>query len=518
MKLRFFLILTGFLLTLQNEIFAQSYAETAMLFSRQRPGGDARIQALGGAQTALGGNISSAYYNPAGLGMYNRSEFSITPGVSSFNTKASYLGTSASDNTSRLQIPNLGIVFNIPSNQDGGAFVGGSFAISLNRMNDFNRSITYQGSNPNNSIIQSFISNAFGKTTEAFAQGGVDYNDPTGLAYNVYLIGPASTIDKSYPDDEYFTDVQNNFEGTRTSNANQKEEIITKGSQNQWSFSYGANFLDKIFVGGGIGISSIHYKSSKTFTEAYPTDPVFSDLSLNENLDVKGSGFNVTLGVIARPLNFLQVGVSYTTPTYYQFSESYDATLNANWRNFDYYGNGQEILNNESAGTDIVTSDYNLTIPSRLSVGTALITKYGFLTLDYERSNIGNAKYSSNDSGVSLSADNDDIKSFYRSVNNLRGGVELRSKIWRLRGGYALMASAYKSSFDVDNKITSVSGGVGVKLDKFHIDFALIQSKGDNAYYQPYNFYNDATQSQEGPVAQFKNTWTTGMITIGFTY
>ena len=42
-------------------------------------GGTARIRAMGGAATSLGGDLSSAYLNPAGLGFYNRSDFSITP-------------------------------------------------------------------------------------------------------------------------------------------------------------------------------------------------------------------------------------------------------------------------------------------------------------------------------------------------------------------------------------------------------------------------------------------------------
>ena len=44
---------------------AQGYVESALLFSRTRPGGSARIQGAGGAQIALGGDYSSALSNPA---------------------------------------------------------------------------------------------------------------------------------------------------------------------------------------------------------------------------------------------------------------------------------------------------------------------------------------------------------------------------------------------------------------------------------------------------------------------
>src|SRR5688572_7860212 len=69
---------------------AQSYAETAMMFSRTKPTGSARILGMGGAQLSVGGDFSSAYSNPAGLGMYNRSEVSFTPGYFDIQTNGSY--------------------------------------------------------------------------------------------------------------------------------------------------------------------------------------------------------------------------------------------------------------------------------------------------------------------------------------------------------------------------------------------------------------------------------------------
>src|SRR5689334_11005278 len=71
--------------------FAQDFIDNALLFSRTRPGGSARIQALGGAQTSLGGDYSSGFSNPAGLGMFNRSEFTITPSVNFSKISSNYI-------------------------------------------------------------------------------------------------------------------------------------------------------------------------------------------------------------------------------------------------------------------------------------------------------------------------------------------------------------------------------------------------------------------------------------------
>ena len=89
---RKFIGLSGLLCLIASMTFAQSYVESALLFSRTRPGGSARIQGMGGSQIALGGDYSVGLSNPAGLGMYNRSEVTFTPAYSTYDTEAEYLG------------------------------------------------------------------------------------------------------------------------------------------------------------------------------------------------------------------------------------------------------------------------------------------------------------------------------------------------------------------------------------------------------------------------------------------
>ena len=149
--------LGGMLCLLASSSFAQSYVESALLFSRTMPGGSARIQGMGGSQIALGGDFSSTLSNPAGLGMYNRSEVTFTPALSFYDTRAQYLGNEDEDSKSVFNIPGISFVFNLPRDRNG--FVGGSFGISMSRTNDFNRSISYHGTNEDNSIIDYFLYN-----------------------------------------------------------------------------------------------------------------------------------------------------------------------------------------------------------------------------------------------------------------------------------------------------------------------------------------------------------------------
>jgi hypothetical protein len=487
-----------------SEAFPQDYAETALLFSRTRPGGSARIQALGGSQIALGGDYSSAGSNPAGLGMFNKSEFTLSTALTSNTTSSTYLGSRGEDDRTVFNIPGISLVWHMP--KENGKFLGGSLAITLSRTNDFNRATLYSGDNQNSSIVDYFIDQANGTTDDQFQPNGFNYNTPIGLAYHNFLIGSKDILPApdTGPSDEYFTDVGYPI---------QQEEILVKGATNQWNFSYGGNIDDKFFFGGGLGISSIRYKSQKIFTEQYDNPEVIRSMQLNENLDIRGNGVNVTLGAIGRPVDFLQIGVSYTTPTFLNLSETYEASMDTHWNNFDYFGDGDEILNDESASTDLITSDYNLRIPSKFSTGITFLSKYGFLTGEIELTNPGNAKYSSDTPGISYSDNNEDIKAINRSTVNYRMGAEFRHDIYRLRAGFGIQSNSYRREFNADNQITTISGGAGIRLKTFYIDFALVSNSSGKYFYQPYAFSDGS-----GPVVDLKTRMITGVITAGFTF
>ncbi|MEQ8423998.1 MAG: long-chain fatty acid transporter, partial [Cyclobacteriaceae bacterium] len=269
--------LVGFLMLTATWAHGQSFAETALLFSRTNPGGSARIQSLGGAQIALGGDYSTALSNPAGLGMFNRSEFTITPALNLTKSSSSYLGQSTDASKTTFHVPGFSLSFHKDYDKLVG-FLGGTFTIGYTRTNDFNRNIMYEGTNPNNSLIDFFLEDANGFPVSQFASGGDLENTPTHLGYENYLIGDSTVFDINANPNAYFTDV--------LGIPFQTEEIETRGAQNQWSFAYGTNYNDKLFLGAGIGVSNIKYKSKKTYREAFENEPV-NDLVLEEALEIR---------------------------------------------------------------------------------------------------------------------------------------------------------------------------------------------------------------------------------------
>lgn len=481
-------------LTLIYDADAQSYAEGAMLFSRNQIGGTARVQAMGGAQTSLGGDVSLAQSNPAGLGMFNRSAVTFSLGMSDYQSNTMYLGNTRSNSKFNLSLPQLGAVFYIAPNEDS-KYKGGSFGINVNTTNNYNKRTTLSGV-PDNSIIDYFLEDVDGLPLSAFEEGGSEYNSITGLGWFTYLV---DTVDGFY--DSYVLDYPEE----------QRETNDISGRQTQWSFSYGGNYDDMIFFGAGIGITSFRYSSEKVYEELFPLyDGALLDrMSLEENLFIDGTGINATMGLTVRPVSLFQVGMSYTTPTRYNVNDNWDANMETVWTNNSYPGTG-EVLGSVYEETALIVSDYSLTSPSKFNVGGAVfIGKYGFLTADFERINYGGSRLSSRD--FSMEIDNEEINSVFGATNNYRLGAEFRMDIFRVRGGYSIQGDPYKNNELFDSTINSISGGIGIRTKSFFADLAVVNSTTESGYFP-------LIINGEGSFASTDSKMINGMITVGFNF
>jgi hypothetical protein len=89
---------------------AQTDAD-ALRYSMLNYGSTARSLGMGNAFGALGADFSSLSTNPAGIAVYRRSEFSISPMFSNRTTDANYIGKDNSDNAFKFSFGNLGMVW-----------------------------------------------------------------------------------------------------------------------------------------------------------------------------------------------------------------------------------------------------------------------------------------------------------------------------------------------------------------------------------------------------------------------
>lgn len=501
MKKIFSLILvSGISLLPIHEALSQSfrYANEALLFSRTDITGSARIRAMGGVQTSLGGDISSAHSNPAGLGFYNRSEVSLSPSYLSSANDATYLGVDNYDFETNLHISNLGIVLAGPK-RSGEGWMGGNFGISYQRINNFNDQFSYEGLNPDHGLVDVLIDN--------FAADRPDLL--TDLAFATYLVGdyqdPATG--EEFLSLVFPPDPENPYE--------QRESVMRSGSQNQLNISYGGNISDKYFIGGGIGLVNLNYRTEKNFSEIYFPEDEVNSFDVYEEQVVRGSGINATLGFIARPVEYFTLGISYQTPTIYDLEEEYYLQMDVFYNNVaisDYIPDhtGSPIVLDTSSDSEVTAFNYNLRTPGRLNVGGSFFfEKQGFISADLEFVNYGKNRLT--DSRNLLGEDNQAIQDDFGSAVNVRIGGEYRFDIFRLRAGYALQGDPYQNQDGRDRGRNTFSGGAGLRLQSYYIDLAVAHEIGEN-YYSPYTF------GSMSPLVSMETRRTTGIVTLGLNF
>lgn len=492
-------------LTISQTVAQSGYFVDALRFSQAPASGSARIMGIGGTQLSLGGDVSNIAGNPAGLGFFRTSEASLSLGYSDWGIDTRFLGQNRSYNTSNFNVPNLSYVMANPkSSLETGAFKGGAFGISFQRIANFNSEFGFFSDIlGENSIIDFYLQDAFGIPENQIESLGL-----TGLAYQTYLINPIAFDQEGNPINN-----PNTYDSFVLGNPFQDENIRQEGSSSQMSFSYGANFNHKFFVGGGVGIRSLSFSSTKRYNEEFVDQPLFNS-SLRESLFINGTGINLNLGLIYKPIDYVNFGFNFQSPTWYALNEEYDAEMIANYNNY-YFEQEDITLGRQTALTDIFISNYSLRTPMKIGGGaTFFVGKNGFISADIDWVDYSAARLNSRD--FDQSADNDAIRNAYGSTINFRVGGEARIDRFRLRAGYAFYGDPYSNTPDITQTTSQISGGVGVKFNSLYMDFALVSRTSDGVY-RSYQVL-DANDQNVGPETFLSNSITSGIFTIGFNF
>ena len=486
--------------------FAQSgYYEDAYRFSRTNPSGSARIIGIGGTQYSLGGDVSNIAGNPAGLGFFRKSEISLSLGYSDWKVDTKYLDQSRTYNTTNFSVPNASYVMASPKgDMESGAFKGGAFGLSFQRLANFNTEYGYYSDElGESSIIDFYLQDAFGIPESQIENYGL-----TGLAYQTYQINPVAFDENGNPIENPDT-----YDSFVLGLPFQDENITQEGSANQMTFSYGANFNHKIFVGGGLGITSLNFSSFKTYNEEFIDEPLRSS-TLRENLYINGIGVNLNLGLIYKPVDYLNLGFVFQSPTWYSLNEEYEAGMTAIYD--DYRFEEEDItLGQQDAISDLVISNYGLNTPLKIGGGaTFFVGKNGFISADVDWVDYSAGRIKSND--FNEGPDNEVIKSIYSSTINYRIGGEARFNVLRLRAGYGYFGDPYADSPGFDQSTQQFSGGIGAKINAFSIDLAVVNQQYSGLY-RSYQVL-DENGFNYGPVTEMKNSITSGVLTVGFSF
>ncbi len=463
--------------------FAQNHTDI-LRYSQIYPQSSARSAALSGAFCALGGDMAAITINPASVAVYRKKDFSFTIESLTIDTKSTFRENSEKTSESRLPITNIGFVSTNIINNSETKWKAINFGISFNRLNDYKNDIEIAGTNSTSSMAGYFIDKANAGSMNAFAEQ---------LAYDAYLIN----FDEEA--DEYWSHI------TDDAKYNQKQirKIQTSGGLNEIALSLGGNYDNSFFIGGSIGIQLLQYEEKWTHQEIDQNDNIymFNDFQYKQHVETQGTGYNLSLGAIYKPTNWLRIGAAIHSPTYFNIEENYSNQLTTSFDNDDAY------IANSPAGV----YEYEITTPYRANLGLAFVfLKTALLSVDYDYIDYTRSKLDG--STTNHSDVNKNIESQLSTAHNLRFGAEYKLNSIYFRGGAALYGNPYNADIQDASRI-SLSAGLGFRFDGFYIETAFINTKYEDKLFL-YDVYEDVQKVD----ALINNTKNEFLITMGFRF
>lgn len=570
-------LLAGMLMVLPSAMMAQT-ALDAFSISQNDLRGTARFMSMGGAFTALGGDISTLNQNPGGIGVYRSSDLSATLDITRHSSDFNSVGGSTSHSFTRAACNNFGYIgtVNLGSNSVMPFFNWGA---SYSRVASFDR--RYRGSLGNiGSSYSNFvadIANRGNGTNGGYRPNELlqtqDYNPyqdsyapwSSILAFNSYLINPVS------PGANMYTGLMAyDSQGNPVTPALADVDIQEKGYIDEYSINFGGNISNTVYWGIGFGITDLDYKSESYYSESLDNANVpdeagtsyvrggSADFTLGNYKHIWGSGFNFKAGVIIKPINEFRIGIAIHTPTYYNLSYEGSASLGYLYQSDTYPlenpenpGSKRKVYSGSEITDDgyLDNFDWQCRTPWRLMVGVAgVIGGRAILSADYEYRATNDIKVLDYD-GNEWTDVTSDVKTYYKSTNILRLGAEYRlTPQFSLRAGYMYETSPVQTdvmrgynetpngveatymhtsgpddtetlpSYTLDKQTQYFTCGLGYRYKNFYADAAYVH-RHRSSKFSAFSNYNDIDgYFNEAPTAKVTDDNNSFVLTVGFRF
>lgn len=483
----------------------------ALRYSYLQPQGTARSLGFGSALGSVGGDFTSLSVNPAGIGVYRRSEFTVTPSFRLNGVEGTYLGNTTNDDAFRFNISNLGYVStHAPKGKryDRADWKSVSFGFGLSRVADFNCRYTYSGVNDSSTATELLSIDA---NDQYFSGYALDENSLGYYGYQSYLTNFDST------QDQYVTAVDWR-QGVR-----QMRTVNERGGINEAAVSVGGNYREQLLLGATLGIPILRYNREVSLQETDEDGniPGYESFAINETLRTTGVGVNLKLGAIYKFSDQFRLGAAIHTPTAYSLRDDFEQRLSANTEGV---GSTDEFV------TPLNTFEYTLFTPWRaVASATVILGNSGFITADYEYVDYASARYRFNTTtnqslgGSSTvytdaeNAANNRIRGAYQGASNVRVGAEFRLDNLFLRTGFGYYGNPYQSSKGIDPSRLDASLGVGFRTERSFIDIAYVHSRYESAE-QPYALNYAPPVVVTVPTATLVNRLNNVAVTLGFKF
>ena len=485
--------------------------------------GTARFVGMGGAMGALGADMSTMNWNPAGIGMFRRSDISITAGAG-WNKKGI-----DEESTTNANFQQFGAVYSLDLEEPYGLrYI--NFGVNYQKKLDFNNAFYADNMNLKGLSQMSQLAD--------MVNAGFDTdNNLAGMAVDNYFLTPCDEngnvideADKKTPIHHYanpYLGVENYY--------TQKSE----GWLKEFSVNISGNVNDRFYWGLTVGVDMLKYRSWNDYYEVSMSLPegIRGDYSLYNDHAIDGTGINFQLGAIVRPFEEspLRIGLVAETPTWFHLRKSTLFQLTDNVL-------GDRTRELESYLEYAIRSPWKLRAGIGSTVGTRLawdvdyeFAAYGHTAMGYPNRDIDDP-YNNLFNNTWDKDMNKNTKANMRATHNVRAGVEFKPiNCLALRLGYNYASSAYNKNISLDqysldsyamnyatttsfmrmSDVHSITAGVGYKGKRTYIDLAY-KYKDQKADFYAFDATSQSLSSLNPVVADLSRHQITA--TLGFKF
>ena len=493
---------------------AQNIYQNAEISSTSDVIGTSRYVSMGGAMGALGADISAIGNNPASIGLFRKSDISLTAGLLWPKDRTYDEG----DNLTHGTFDQLGFVAAMHLDEPNVKFVN----VAFNYQKKFNFANAFYADNGDTRGLSQVDNLA------SISNYNNYYNEYNllGTAYNSWVMDDVRDSDGKLL---YYKNSYSAYKNRYTH--------YSTGSTQAFDLNVSTNIKDRYYLGLTLGIENVNYDRYSLYAEEregnLASDPVgvsprIMDYSLYNDQSIDGYGLNFKVGGIVRPIeeNPLRVGLTIESPTWYRLKSKtwhsidskFEVDANGNGSHVDYYDTYGNYVNTgvyvTHNGYDESYLEYILRTPwrARLAIGSTL-DQYLAWDIEYEYANYGKnrMKYpddgdyyeSSSFAGVADKGANRENKNVFRGQHTVRAGVEFKpSADWAIRFGYNYISSIYKKGARLNQYIDSpaldymtstnymnlsdanvLACGIGYRHNRFYIDMTYKFRQQNGEFY-----------------------------------
>lgn len=317
-----FFILFGMILSISYLSNSQSM-EDGLRLMQSNSYISARAGGLGVSYYGISDDYSAMFFNPAGLSLVSRPEFTFGLGFTRNNTETSFINNKTEFNSNDAYITSAGMAIPFRT-KIGNAAIGLGYALESN----FDNNIKYNAYNTKSTMTGYYTNSA----------------TPSSDTNMIYDNLPGYLVLAGYNKDgnnKLYTLINNNLM--------QSAFVQEEGGIHDIAFSAAFDLNEYVSVGATIIGKFGNYKYIREFIESdinnYYTDkdtiyfymPNYTDkskldfdrLTVDENIEQSISGISGSVGVQGRFKNFLRYGVTIKFPTYYSIDENWSQEASA---------------------------------------------------------------------------------------------------------------------------------------------------------------------------------------------